>query len=402
MSGVEQRGLIGIEIEVLLLNKNMEPVDLARWFIKRMPRETIGIRGFQIGLTRVVKELYPSMLEINFRPFWEDEFDHVTAELQNTLKKLWEIGSKIDVYPCLIGAPPSIPPGREIRPGETCAVHFHYSWGGGFLRPVERIPYYNGFAIVYLLMLPITLSSGFLGNKKRAFLGDRFKLATALFPPVYITEENFDFDYILQEIELMSAELGSHHSYPRDPRLLDIAPLTKEEAYFLLSRKSTVEVRAFDTVPSLLLIRALWILIAAMGRFIHDHIDAFKKVERQVFKTLWFLRSRVIKRGFKATTIPISPALLPRIDGEPWPRSFLEPTPIKEALLQLIEDLKPYIEKLGETSTAVGRTMNKLIEFIRDGQTPAEKLYKVFEAANWKERLLEILEWAIYNLDFVP
>ena len=46
--------------------------------------------------------------------------------------------------------------------------------------------------------------------------------------------------------------------------------------------------------------------------------------------------------------------------------------------------------------------MNKLIEFIRDGQTPAEKLYKVFEAANWKERLLEILEWAIYNLDFVP
>ena len=402
MRKIEQKGLIGIEIEVLLMNKNLEPADAASWFIKRMPKETIGVRGFQIGLTRVVKELYPSMLEINFKPFWEDEFDHVTMELQNTLKKLWEIGSEAEIYPCLISAPPFIPKNREIRPGETCAIHFHYSWGGGFLRQVERIPYYNGFAMIYLLMLPITLSSGFVAGKKRSFLGCRFKLATALFPPVYLTEENFDFDYILSEMELMSAELGSHHSYPREPRLLDIAPLTKEEAYFLLSRKSTVEIRAFDTVPSLLLIRGLWILIAAMGRFITDHRDAFKKVERSVFRTLWFLRSRVIKHGFKATTIPISSALLPRVNGEPWPKFFQEPTPIRDALLQLIEDLKPYIELIGETSTAVKRTMDKLMEFIKEGQTPAEKLYRVYESPDWKKRLLEILEWAIYNLDFVP
>ena len=399
---MRKQGLLGLEVELLLLDENLQPVDAFRKISKVLPRTERGPRGSELGLTRVVKELYPSILEINFRPYWDNEFDYFTEEIQGFLSKLWKNASEKGIYPCPIAVPPLVSKNRDLRPGETCAMHFHYSWGGGFLRREERLPYYNVYSMTYLIMLPASLSSGFAGGKTRAYLGDRYIIATALFPPVYIREESYDFDYILEEMERLSSEFGTHHPYPQNPRLLDIAPLTKEEAYFLLSRKSTVEIRAFDTVPSLLIIRALWIIIAALGRFAAENVSSFKNVDRTVFKNIWLLRSRVLKHGFRAQTIQVSKSLLPEVEGKPWPRYFYESMSVRDALLWLIDYLGEYIDILAETSHNIKPVIEKFKAFVKEGKTPAEKLLSYVGKPDWKKKFLEIFEWAFYDADFVP
>jgi len=399
---MRDEGLLGLEVELLLLNENLEPISAFRRVSKLIPKTERGTRGLELGLTRVVKELYPSMIEINFKPFWDSEFDFFTSEIHSFLSKLWKDASEKGIYPCPIAVPPSLGKGHYIRPGETCAMHYHYSWRGGFLRRQDRLPYYHVYTMTYLILLPSTMSSGFLAEKPRAFLDDRYIMATALFPPVYIEEETYDFDYILAEMERMSAEFGTHHPYPQNPRLLDIAPLTKEEAYFMLSRKSTVEIRAFDVVPSLLIMRALWIIIAALGRFISKNVEAFRNVDRYVYRVIWLMRNRVLKHGFRATTIQISKSLLPHINGEPWPRFLYERMTIREALLWLIDSLGEYIDMLSETSSKVKEVIGKFKSFVEDGKTPAEKLLEYVGKPNWKKKFLEIFEWAFFNADFVP
>jgi len=398
---MKKNGLLGFEMELLLLNDRLEPVDAFRKVSRVIPKSELGPRGSELGLTRVVKELYPSILEINFRPFWDNEFDYFTDEVHVFLSKLWKNASEMGIYPCPISLPPRVSSEEGIRPGETCAMHFHYSWRGGFLRREERLPYYNVYSMVYLILLPSTLSSGYL-LKRRAYLGDRYIMATALFPPVHIREEFYDFDYILEEMRRMSSELGTHHPYPYNPRLLDIAPLTKEEAYFLLSRKSTVEIRAFDVVPSLLIIRSLWILISAIGKFVSDNVDEFRYVDRSVFRSIWFMRNRVLKHGFNAKTITVSKSLLPQIKGEHWPRFLYEEMTVKDALLWLIDYLGEYIDMLSETSSNIIPVINKYRSFVRDGRTPAERLLEYVEKPDWHRKFIEIFEWALYDPDFVP
>jgi len=399
---MRREGLLGLEMELLLLNKDLEPIGMFRRISRLIPRTERGPRGSELGLTRVVKELYPSILEINFKPFWDSEFDYFTDEVQGFLSKLWRNASEKGVYPCPISVPLVIPRGSTVRPGETCAMHYHYSWGGGFLRREERLPYYNVYTMTYLIILPATLSSGYLANKKRVFLGDRYILAAALFPPVHIRDEEYDFDYILEEMRKISSEFGTHHPYPYNPRLLDIAPLTKEEAYFLLSRKSTVEIRAFDMVPSLLIVRAIWIIISALGRFIADHTDSFRNIDRSVFRAIWLMRYRVLKLGFKATTIQVSRSLLPVVDGEPWPRFLYESMSFKDALLWLIDNIGEYIDQLAESSRNIKYVIDKFKSFVSDGKTPAEKILEIVGKENWKKKLLEMFEWAVFNADFVP
>ena len=393
---------MGLEVELLLLNENLEPISAFRRVSKLIPKTERGTRGLELGLTRVVKELYPSMLEINFKPFWDNEFDLFTAEIHGFLSKLWKDASERGIYPCPIAAPPSMGKEHHIRPGETCAMHYHYSWRGGFLRRQERLPYYHVYTMTYLILLPSTMSSGFIAGKPRAFLGDRYIMATALFPPAYIEEETYDFDNILAEMRRISTEFGTHHPYPYNPRLLDIAPLTKEEAYFMLSKKSTVEIRAFDVVPSLLIMRALWIIIAALGRFTAKNQEVLKNVDRSIYRAVWLMRNRVLKHGFKATTIPISRSLLPHIDGEPWPRFLYEKMSVRDALLWLIDYLGEYIDILSEASNRVKEVINKFRGFVADGKTPAEKLLEYVGKDDWKKKFLEIFEWAFLNVDFVP
>jgi len=308
---------------------------------------------------------------------------------------------EIGIYPCPIALPPIVPDKRGLRPGETCAMHFHYSWRGGFLRREERLPYYNVYSMVYLILSPCAASSGYL-NRRRSFLDDRYIMATALFPPVHIGEETYDFEYILEEMKRMSSELGIHHPYPYNPRLLDIAPLTKEEAYFMLSRKSTVEIRAFDTVPSLLIIRAIWLMISAIGRFVADNEDAFRHVDRSIFKSIWILRNRVIRHGFNAMTTTVSKSLLPKVKGEFWPRYMYESMSVKDALLWLIDYLGEYIDVLAETSSNIKIVMDKFKSFVKEGKTPAERLLQYIGEPNWEKKFIEIFEWALYDADFVP
>ncbi len=399
---MKKQGLLGLEMELLLLNKELYPISAYRKVRRLIPPVERGIRGSKVGLTRMVKELYPSIIEINFRPYWDDEFDYFTTELQTCLSRIWKKSSEKGIYPAPIAAPLIVSGKQSLRPGETCAMHFHYSWGGGFLRREERLPYYNVFCMLYLVLLPATMSSGYIAGKRRSFLGGRYKIATALYPPVHIREDTFDFDSILDEMEKLSSEFGIHHAYPCNPRLLDIAPLTKEEAYFLLSRKSTVEIRAFDTVPSLLIIRALWILIAAIGRFISDHEEAFRDVDRTIFRSIWLMRNRVLKKGFNATTIPVSKGLLPKIGDEYWPRFLYENMTIKDALLWLIEYIGEYIDQLAETSQNIKHVIDRFKTFVSRGLTPSERILEIINQPNWKKRMLEIFEWAIYDIDFVP
>ncbi len=403
-------GYIGMEIETIILNDEGNVVDAFREIVKKLPKRERGRKHINIERSRVIHDIWGSQPEINVMPFWEHQFEEFHRELSSLLIDLYEAGRSLGYHVCLLPLPPkghSDPLINKIHPrdAETQSIHFHYSKGGGFPDRPSRLPYYNAFVLTYLVILPTTLSSFYGFGKTRKHLGARYNLATALYPPPYIDiNKVIDYSYMLKEIEAMTKELGLVHPLPENIRLFDVSFLTKEEAYWLVPRKSTVELRPFDTVPSILIMEAIWLLIAAIGKKVIKNEAAFVKVKRDAFRTLWRLRQRVVKFGFKAKIPKVDPEVLPVIDGERWPRFLYDDEAIyvKDGLMWLLDDLKNELEEIGAYYGTAKQVLSRFESFVREGRTPSERLMKKLKGKDKVKGLLEVCRRAVLDPFYVP
>ncbi len=403
-------GYIGTEIEVIILNGEGKVVDAFREIARKLPRREIGKKHIDIETSRVTHDVWESQPEINIMPFWEDEFDEFYKELSSLIIDLYEIGESLGYKICLLPLPPnghSDPLIDQIQPrdAETQSIHYHYSKGGGFPDKRSRLPYYNAFVLTYPILMAATLTSNFGFGIFRNYLGSRFYLGTAIYPPPFIeANKEPDYNYMLKELEFMRRDLGLIHPVPDNIRLFDISFLTKEEAYWLIPQKSTVELRPFDTVPSLLIIEAMWLIIAAIGKKVMDHERAFLNVNRDAFRVIWRLRSRVIKKGFNAKIPKTEKENLPKIGEERWPKFLYddEITTVKDAFLWLLDDLEEPLSKITKKSTLAGEVLFKFRKFVKDGLTPGERIAKRSKDKDFVKTLLEVCDETIYDPFYVP
>lgn len=403
-------GYIGVEIEVILLNGEGKVVDGFREIAKKLPKREKGKKHIDIETSRVTHDVWESQPEINIMPFWEDEFDSFYKELSSLIIDLYEIGESVGYKTCLLPLPPnghSDPLIDAIQPrdAETQSIHYHYSKGGGFPDKSTRLPYYNAFVLTYSILMASTLTSFYGFGTIRNLLGARFYLGTAIYPPPYIDpSKEPDYTYMLKELEYMKKDLGLVHPVPENIRLFDVSFLTKEEAYWLIPRKSTVELRPFDTVPSLLIIEALWLLVAAIGRKVIDNEKAFINVRRDAFKAVWRLRNRVIKKGFKATLPKIDKENLPIIGDEHWPKFLYddETENVRDAFLWLLDDLDKELTLITKNSSLAGEVLYKFRKFVKEGLTPGERILKRSQGGDIVKALLKVCDEAVYDPFYIP
>jgi len=406
----KDKGYIGTEIEAILLDDEGKVVDQFKVVSKKIPKKERGRRHIDIEKSRVTHDVWFSQPEINVRPFWEDQFDDFYQELSHLVIDLYEAAKSSGYQLCLLPIPPlphRDPMIRESQPrdAETQSIHYHYSVGGGFPDKFSRLPFYNAFVLTYLLLAPATFTSFYAYGKRRNYLSTRFNLATAVYPPPYLDPNStLDHNYILKEINEIQSEIGLVHPVPENVRLFDISFLTKEEAYWLIPRKSTVELRPFDTVPSLLIIEALWLMVAAIGKKVISNKNSFIKIHKDVFRVIWRLRSRVIKDGFRAPLPKIEKEKLPTIDDEKWPRYLYdnEIGNVREAMLWLMDDLQPELDQITETSTMAKAVLSKFKSFIKEGLTPVERILIRFKGKDITRALIQVNEEAIYDPFYIP
>ncbi|MGQ4892188.1 MAG: hypothetical protein ACP6IP_06830 [Candidatus Njordarchaeia archaeon] len=404
------KGYIGTEIELLILNEEGKVVDAFKEIAKKLPRRELGRKHVNIELSRVTHDVWGSQPEVNIMPFWEDQFEEFQKEIGSLMVDLYETAKRLGYRICLLPLPPSghlDPMVDKIYPrdAETQSVHYHYSKDGGFPDRISRLPYYNAFVLTYAILLPTTLTSFYGFGKERNYLGARFHLGTALFPPPYIElNKQVDHEYMYKEIQVMRKEMGLLHPVPGNIRLFDVSFLTKEEAYWLIPRKSTVEMRPFDVVPSLLIIQALWMMIAAIGKKVIKHENSFLDVGKEAFRVIWRFRQRVIKRGFRARIPKVDPRNLPVIGDERWPRYLYDREILnaRDALLWLINDLEPEFEEMGYNSGLARRVLQEFKKFVAEGLTPSERIKNRCREGDIVKCLLDICEEAVFDPFFVP
>jgi len=404
-------GYIGAEIELVILNEEGYVVDGFRKIAANLPKKEKGLKHKMLEKSRIIHDIWESQPEVNVKPFWEMEFNKFHRELIRLLVDLWEAGIEAGYYVCLLPTPPKghIDPILNTffpRDAETQALHYHYSKNGGFPDRRSRIPYYNAFVLTYPILTVATLTSFYFKGKMRKYLGARFHIATALHPPPYIDPKaEINHEYMLKEIEYMKRVIGCVHPVPENVRLFDISFLTKEEAYWLIPRKSTVELRSFDTVPSLLIIEALWLIIAAIGKKVIKNESKFYKLDREAFMAIWKLRERVIKQGFRAKIPKVDPEFLPKINNEPWPKYLYDPeiNTVKDAFLWLMEDLKEEFEDMGYTRGLPRKVISRFTDFIKEGKTPSERIMsKMKNIEDLTKILLEACKKAISDPLYIP
>ena len=405
------RGYIGTEIELIILNRDGFVVDAYRKILSYIPKRERGRRHRDIERSRITHDVWDSQPELNIKPFWENQFEGFHKELVKLISDVWEAGRDAGLYVCLLPTPPR---GHEDstlnrffpRDAETQAIHYHYSKNGGFPDKFSRIPYYNAFVLTYPILMASTLTSFYALGKIRKFLGARFNQATALYPPPYIDPRaEINHEYMLRELNYMRKVIGCIHPVPENIRLFDISFLTKEEAYWLIPRKSTVELRPFDTVPSLLIIQALWLLVAAIGKKVIKYEEEFYKVKKKAFIAIWKLRQRVAKKGFKARLPHVDPNILPKINGVAWPKYLYseEIQDVGDALIWLINDLSQELDEMGYDSGLAKKVLAKFKHFVKDKETPAERILREVKSRDeLAKKLIEICERAANDPFFIP